>query len=131
MPRAELVRVALSYTEGLRAGNFTTAVTPFAKEAYRMENGAYTSGEGCPSCPAMYSPGVHTHPDVKASVAAVDEEAGAVLLWMNFGDNNMYGPGNALVTYEAFKIWAGQIHAINAFFRIQPKQSERGWPAEE
>jgi hypothetical protein len=71
------------------------------------------------------------HPDVKASVAAVDEEEGIVLLWMNFGDTSSYGPGNALVTLEAFKVWGGEIHAINAFFRILPKETQRGWPAAE
>jgi hypothetical protein len=131
MSRAELVRIALTYFTGLRDGNFTTAKTPFSKEAYRMEDGAYTAGEGCPTCPAMYSPGVHKHPDIAVSVAAVDEENGAVLLWMNFGDTNLYGPGNALITFEAFKIWAGEIHAINAFFRIQPKETQRGWPPVE
>jgi hypothetical protein len=128
MPRAELIRVALRYTEGLRVGSFAKAGTPFAKEAYRIENGAYTAGEGCPSCPPMLAPGVHLHPDVTSSVAAVDEEEGIVLLWMNFGDTKSYGPGNALVTFEAFKIWGGEIHAINAFFRILPKETERGWP---
>jgi len=71
------------------------------------------------------------HPDVKASVAAVDEEAGNVLLWMNFGDTNSYGPGNALITFEAFNVWGGEIHAINAFFRTQPFQTQRGWPSAE
>jgi hypothetical protein len=33
-------------------------------------------------------------PDVKPSVAAVDEEQGIVLLWMNFGDTHSCGPGN-------------------------------------
>jgi hypothetical protein len=131
MPRAELIRVALMYTEGLRVGSFAAANTPFAKEAYRMEDGAYTAGEGCPSCPPMLGPGGHKHPDVKPSVAAVDDEEGIVLLWMNFGDTNSYGPGNALVTFEAFKIWGGEIHAINAFFRILPKDTQRGWPSAE
>jgi hypothetical protein len=72
-----------------------------------------------------------THPDVKASVAAVDEEEGIVLLWMNFGDTNSYGAGNALVTFEAFKVWGGEIHAVNAFFRILPKETQRGWPGTE
>ena len=71
------------------------------------------------------------HADVKASVAAVDEEEGIVLLWMNFGDTNSYGPGNALVTFEAFKVWGGEIHAVNAFFRILPKDTQRGWPSAE
>jgi len=131
MSRAEMIRIALTYTEGLRVGSFGKADVPFAKEAYRMENGAYTSGEGCPSCPPMLGPGGHRHPDVKPSVAVVDEEEGIVLLWMNFGDTNSYGPGNALVTFEAFKIWGGEIHAINAFFRILPKDTQRGWPSAE
>jgi hypothetical protein len=45
----------------------------------------------------------------------VDEQAGIVLLWMNFGDTHSYGPGRALVTFEAFKIFGESIHAINAF----------------
>lgn len=53
------------------------------------------------------------------------------LLWMNFGDTNSYGPGNPLVTFEAFKVWGGEIHAINAFFRILPKETQRGWPSAE
>jgi len=131
MPRAEMIRVALTYTEGLRVGSFVEAKTAFAKEAYRMENGRYTAGEGCPSCPPMLGPGIHRHPDIKASVAAVDEEEGSVLLWMNFGDTHMYGPDNALVTFEAFKIWGGEIHAINAFFRFLPKETTRDWPSAE
>jgi hypothetical protein len=92
MQRAEMIRGALLYPNGLRIGSFV-------------------------------------HPDVKPSVAAVDEEEGLVLLWMNFGDTNSYGAGNALVTFEAFKVWGGEIHAINAFFRILPKDMQRGWPA--
>ncbi len=59
------------------------------------------------------------HPSLLASVAAVDEEAGVVVLWMNFGFTDSYGPGKALVTYEAFKIWGDQIYAINAFFALR------------
>ena len=68
---------------------------------------------------------------MKPSVAAADEEEGLVLLWMNFGDTNSYGPGNALVTFEAFKVWGGEIHAVNAFFRTMPKDTQRGWPSAE
>jgi hypothetical protein len=131
MPRAEMIKTALYYPEGLRIGSFTDAKTPFAKEAYRVENGTFIAGEGCvrPNCPGMYTQKIMLHPDVKPSVAAVDEEEGIVLLWMNFGDTNSYGPGNALVTFEAFKVWGGEIHAINAFFRILPKDTQRGWPS--
>ena len=133
MPRAEMIKAALLYPEGLRIGNFTDAKTPFAKEAYRVENGTFIAGVGGPrpNAPGMFTQKIMLHPDVKASVAAVDEEEGIVLLWMNFGDTNSYGPGNALVTFEAFKVWGGEIHAINAFFRILPKETQRGWPSAE
>jgi hypothetical protein len=63
MPRAEMVRVALSYPEGLRLGSFVK--------------------------------------------------------------------GKALVTFEAFKIRDGAIHAVNAFLAYLPKETERGWPSAE
>ena len=130
MSRADLIKVALTYPEGLRIGSFPDA-TPFAKDAYRVENGLFIAGEGCPraNCPGMYTQRVILHPNVVASVAAVDEEAGIVLLWMNFGYTNSYGPNNALVTFEAFKIWGGEIQAINAFFRILPLETPRFWPS--
>jgi len=130
MSRAELIRVALTYPEGLRIGSFADA-TPFAKDAYRVENGVFIAGEGCPraNCPGLYTQRVILHPNVIASVAAVDEEAGIVLLWMNFGYTNSYGANNALVTFEAFKIWGGEIQAVNAFFRILPLETPRFWPS--
>lgn len=133
MSRAEMIRIALFYPEGLRIGSFVDAKTPFAKEAYRVENGTFLAGEGGPrpNISPILTQKIILHPDVKPSVAAVDEEAGIVLLWMNFGDTNSYGPGNALVTFEAFKVWGGEIHAINAFFRILPKATQRQWPSAE
>ncbi len=133
MPRAEMVRTALLYPAGLRIGSFVDAKTPFAKEAYRVENGTFVVGAGCPraNCSDILGQKIMLHPDVKPSVAAVDEESGIVLLWMNFGDTHSYGPGNALVTFEAFKVWGGEIHAVNAFFRILPKDTQRGWPSAE
>jgi hypothetical protein len=133
MPRAEMIQAALRYPEGLRIGSFTDAKTPFSKDAYRVENGTFIAGEGGPraNAPGLFTQKIMLHPDVKANVAAVDEEEGTVLLWMNFGDTNSYGPGNALVTFEAFKVWGGEIHAINAFFRILPKDTQRGWPSAE
>ena len=130
--RASMIKTALTYTEGLRIGNFTDARTPFAPETYRVENGVITAGAGCGRADCrMYTQKIMKHPDVKASVAAVDEANGVVLLWMNFGDTNSYGPGNALVTFEAFKVWGNQIHAINAFFHPLPVATERGWAASD
>ena len=53
------------------------------------------------------------------------------MLWMNFGYTNSYGDGNSLVTFEAFKIWGGEIHAINAFFRPLPLNTPRFWNTSE
>ena len=71
MSRADLIKVALMYPEGLRIGSFPDA-TPFAKDAYRVENGLFIAGEGCPraNCPGMYTQRVILHPNVVASVAA-------------------------------------------------------------
>jgi hypothetical protein len=60
-------------------------------------------------------------------VAAVDEELPIVLLRMNFGDTGSYGPGNALIVWEAFKIYGGQIHAVEAFMRVMPASAGSGW----
>ena len=94
--------------------------------------GVITAGEGCgrDDC-GLYSQRVILHPGIVASVAAVDEENGVVLLWMNFGFTDSYGPGNALVTFEAFKIWGGEIQSINAFFRTMPLATPRFWPSSD
>jgi hypothetical protein len=132
MTRAAMIKAALAYPEGLRVGSFADGKTPFAPETYRVENGVITAGEGCGRGDCnMYAQRIIVHPAVLAKVAAVDDEKGVVLLWMNFGDTGSYGPGNALVTFEAFKVWGGQIHAINAFFRNLPLSTPRYWPASD
>jgi hypothetical protein len=129
--RESMIKIALTYPEGLRVGSFTDGGTPFAPETYRVENGVITAGSGCGrgDC-GMYAQNIILHPGVIANIAAVDEDNGVVLLWMNFGHTgNSYGEGNALVTFEAFKVWGGQIHAINAFFRPLPVATARFWPS--
>jgi hypothetical protein len=130
--RESMIKTALTYTEGLRVGSFIDGGTPFAPETYRVENGAILAGEGCgrDDC-GMYSQNLMVHPSIIGNVAAVDEENGVVLLWMNFGFTNSYGDGNSLVTFEAFKVWGGQIHAINAFFRPMPVGTGRFWPSSD
>lgn len=128
--RREMIETALTYTEGLRVGNFTDAGTPFAPEAYRVENGVVTGGEGCGRADCgLYAQNILVHPEIIASVAAVDEDNGTVLLWMNFGDTGSYEPGNALITFEAFKVWGGRIHSINAFLTTLPQAVGRAWPS--
>ena len=130
--REAMIRTALTYTEGLRVGNFTDGGTPFAADTYRVENGMVTAGEGCGRADCgLYAQNILTHPAILASVAAVDEENGTVLLWMNFGDTGSYEPGNALITFEAFKVWGGEIHSINAFLRTQPQATARFWPSSD
>jgi hypothetical protein len=46
---------------------------------------------------------------------------------MNFGDTGSYGENRALVTFEGFKVWGGEIHAINAFFAFLPANTSRFW----
>jgi hypothetical protein len=130
--RDTMIETALTYTEGLRIGNFTDAGTPFADDTYRVENGVITAGEGCgrENC-GLYDQNIMLHPEIIPSVAAVDEENGVVLLWMNFGNTNSYGPGTALVTFEAFKVWGGEIHSINAFLAFLPQASARFWPSSD
>jgi hypothetical protein len=130
--REAMIRTALTYTEGLRVGNFTDGGTPFAADTYRVENGVVTAGEGCGRADCgLYAQNILTHPAILASVAAVDEENGTVLLWMNFGDTGSYEPGNALITFEAFKVWGGEIHSINAFLRTQSQATARFWPSSD
>jgi hypothetical protein len=130
--RESLIKTALTYTEGLRTGSFLDAGTPFAPEAYRVENGVITAGQGCgrDDC-GMYAQRTIVHPGIIPSVAAVDEEKGIVLLWMNFGYTgpSSIGEGKSWVTFEAFKIWGGQIHAVLAFFPALPMSTARFWPS--
>jgi hypothetical protein len=61
-------------------------------------------------------------------LVAVDEEMGVVLFWMNFGPGSLPGPGGrALVTFEAFKVYGGQVHAAEAIFEGEPSGSPSGW----
>lgn len=129
--REEMVKIALTYPEGLRIGNFTDAKTPFAAGAYRVENGVITADNTDPRR-LMYAQNIIVHPGVIPSIAAVDEENGIVLLWMNFGHTgDSYGVGNALVTFEAFKIWGGEIQSVLAFFKGLPISTGRFWPSED
>jgi hypothetical protein len=129
--REEMIRIALTYPEGLRVGNFTDGGTPFADGAYRVENGVITADQTDPRR-RMYEQNIIVHPGVIPSVAAVDEENGTVVLWMNFGHTgDSYGVGNALVTFEAFKVWGGKIQSVNAFFKGLPISTGRFWPSSD
>jgi hypothetical protein len=127
--RAEAIRIAEFYPAGLKVGSFVTIDAPFASDAYRVENGTFTAGPGCarPGCENIKTQTIMEHPGITHRVAAVDEELGIVLLRMNFGQTKSYGVGNALIVWEAFKVFGGQIHAVEAFMKIMPVGVSSGW----
>jgi hypothetical protein len=83
---------------------------------------------------------------MSGEVVAVDEENGTVLLRLDFGRGSLMGgrrgggagaggaagagaaaPEMVLVTFEAFKIYGGQVHAVEAVFESMPANTPRGW----
>jgi len=137
IPRQQMTDIALRYPQGLKVGSFEKSDVPFAKDAYRLENGVKMAGPGCtfqpPSCENMRSQRLPTLAGIKSRVIAVDEENGTVLLWMDFGAGSLPGPpgsptaGKALVTFEAFKVYGGEVHAVEAMFKGMPADMPPGW----
>lgn len=127
--REQAIKIAEFYPAGLKIGSFVDVDAPFAADAYRIENGTITAGKGCSraGCENIKAQKIMKHPDITTRVAAVDEELGIVLLRMNFGNTGSYGPGNALIVWEAFKVYGGQIHAVEAFMRVLPANLGSGW----
>jgi hypothetical protein len=127
--REDAIKIAEFYPAGLKVGSFVEVNAPFAADAYRIENGTTTAGPGCAreGCENIKTQTIMKHPAITARAIAVDEELGIVLLRMNFGDTGSYGPGNALIVWEAFKVYGGQIHAVEAFMRVMPVTAGSGW----
>jgi len=127
--REDAINIAKYYPAGLKVGSFVEVNAPFAADAYRIENGAITAGAGCTraGCENVKTQTITKHPAITTMVKAVDEEMGIVLLRMNFGDTGSYGAGNALIVWEAFKVYGGQIHAVEAFMRVMPAAAGSGW----
>jgi hypothetical protein len=127
--RQDAIRIAKFYPAGLKIGSFATVDAPFAPDAYRIENGAVTAGPGCsrPGCENIKTQKIMEHPFITTRVIAVDEDLGVALLRMNFGQTNSYGAGNALIVWEEFKVYGGQIHAVEAFMKIMPASMGSGW----
>ena len=130
--RDKMAEIALRYPAGLRIGSFEKSDVPFAPGAYRLENGVKMAGPGCtfqpPSCENMRSQLLPTLADIKSRVIPVDEQNGTVLLWMDFGKGSLpRGEGKALVTFEAFKVYGGEVHAVEAVFKGMPADTRPGW----
>jgi hypothetical protein len=134
--REEAIRIGPLYPEGLRVGSFVKADTPFSPDAYRSENGYVMAGKGCmmrPACENIKTQPIPTLFEITSRVAAVDEEMGIVWIRMDFGKNSMgVGPEadkQSLIVWEAFKVYGGQIHAVEAFMLAMPRGTPSGWDA--
>jgi hypothetical protein len=128
--REEAVKIAEHYPAGLKAGSFVTVDAPFATDAYRFENGRLMAGPGCtfmPGCVEIKSQKIPTLSEIEYRVAAVDEDLGIVLLRMDFGKGSSRVAGDSLMVWEAFKVYGGQIHAVEAFMKNMPMGTASGW----
>jgi hypothetical protein len=128
--REEAIKIAEHYPAGLKAGSFVSVDAPFAADAYRFENGRLMAGPGCtfmPGCVDIRSQRIPTLSEIKYRVAAVDEDLGIVLLRMDFGKGSSRVAGDSLMVWEAFKVYGGQIHAVEAFMKNMPLGAGSGW----
>ena len=128
--REELIRLALLYPAGLKVGSFVKVDAQFAPDAYRLENGQLMAGPGCTfiaGCTDIKGQRLPTLSGIVARVAAVDEEQGIVWLRMSFGPGSLMGREGTLLVWEMFKIYGGQIHAVEAFMKTAPLGTPFGW----
>ena len=129
--RDEAIKAALHYPEGLNAAKTFAAVNaPFAPDAYRYENGQVMAGPDCkfaPGCQNISTQSLAIFErlgDVQTRVVAVDERMGIVWLRMAWGVRER--GGDQLTVWESFKVYDGQIHAVEAFMRILPVEKRNG-----
>ncbi len=128
--REEAIRIAEHYPNGLKAGSFVTVDAPFAPEAYRFEGGQLMAGPGCTfiaGCEKIKTQQIPKLSALTYTVVAVDEEMGIVWLHQDFGPGSMGGPTSSLDAWEYFKVYGGQIHAVEAFMEIKPATEAFGW----
>jgi hypothetical protein len=129
--RDEAIKAALHYPQGLNAAKTFAAVNaPFAPDAYRYENGQVMAGPDCkfaPGCQNIATQSLEIFQrlgDVQTRVIAVDERMGIVWLRMAWGVRER--GGDQLTVWETFKVYDGQIHAVEAFMRILPFEKRNG-----
>jgi hypothetical protein len=120
--REEAIKAAMKYPEGLNAAKTFAAVNaPFAPDAYRYENGQVMAGPDCtfaPGCQNISTQSLAIFErlgDVQTRVIAVDERMGIAWLRMAWGVRER--GGDQLTVWEMFKVYDGQIHAVEAFMR--------------
>ena len=129
--RDDALKAALKYPEGLSAAKtFADVGAPFTANAYRYENGQVMAGPDCkfqPGCQNISTQSLaifNRLGHVTTRVVGVDERMGIVLLRLNWGVREPMG--DQLTAFEAFKVYDGQIHAVEAFIRILPLALAKG-----
>jgi hypothetical protein len=131
--RDDAIKAALHYPEGLNgAKTFAAVNAPFAPDAYRYENGQVMAGPDCkfaPGCENISTQSLAIFErlgKVSTRVIGVDERMGIVWLRMSWGVREP--GGDQLTVWESFKVYDGQIHAVEAFMRILPVElANGGW----
>lgn len=125
--REEMIRIASLYPAGLKVGSFITVDLPYAEDAFRLENGNLMGGLGCSfaaGCDNLktqnIAPGRST---LTQRLIAVDERMGIV--WYRLSWER--GTNQRLVVWEAFKVYDGQMHAVEAFMKMDPEDLGSGW----
>jgi hypothetical protein len=129
--REDAIKAAMHYPTGLNAAKTFAAVdAPFAPNAYRYENGQVMAGPDCkfsPGCQNISTQSLAIFEqlgDVQTRVIGVDERMGIVWLRMAWGARQE--GGDQLTVWEAFKVYDGQIHAVEAFMKILPFELRSG-----
>ena len=129
--REDAIEAAMHYPTGLNAAKTFAAVNaPFAPNAYRYENGQVMAGPDCkfaPGCQNISTQSLAIFErlgDVATRVIGVDERLGIVWLRMAWGVRQE--GGDQLTVWESFKVYDGQIHAVEAFMKILPVELRSG-----
>jgi len=132
--REQAIAIAMHYPKGLNsAKSFASVGTPFSREAYRIENGALMAGPGCtfnPGCADIGNQPLTIFERlgrVTVRDVVVDERLGIVIMRLSW---NQRGPGSdKLTAWAMFKVYDGQIHAVEAYIRLFPPALDLGgWP---
>ena len=128
--RDEMIKIAVTYPEGLKVGSFVKVDSPMVPHAYRYENGNLMAGPGCTffkGCDVMKTQTIPRLSGIRYRVMAVDEELGVVAVRMNFGPGSLFSGKGELDVWHSFKIFGGQIHAAEAYCETVPPGTKSGW----
>jgi len=130
--REEMIEIASRYPEAMKKGiaSFNKNGLYFSKDAYRLENGQLMAGPGCTFLSGCENIGTQGLPKLSGMIykpALVDEQAGIVLLRMNFGKGSVMSGSGTLDGMEAFKVFNDSMHCVYAIMRNVPEGTEFGW----